>query len=804
MTEGGGAPWDGGGAKRTGRISCGPCDGGRIRRGGIHLEAPADLEVEALVDRLGGGKFLALGFYVQGQARHPGPAGAEAVGAGRAIREHRAHIGGQEAGAEGRGDAIADFGVQAAGWGRPGVLGRQARGGLPGPEAFYPARRGAPGWGERQGEALARGAGINPNRARGAPFLVVAVFVGEQASYRRFKGQAQGRVRILHPAAQFEAEPGLGIAPVMPDAQLHGRGHALAFRPRDRPAAFQDQPQPVRLRVRRGEARDGARRRAREHGVRARGQLEAPMVRRREQEAPAAEGPHQQRHVRLQGAAGPRLQGQVAPPVAQDAPHLHPLINGIAQVGMETGQGTAVEVASPVPGERAASPAVGDRHAGQPAGPFAIHPHGAREHVPVQGQRPVAAVELGAGHPAPGGQAQVPGCGVVIPEGEPEGTAQQDVAQADGGELQGLGWPQARVRLQPVPTRVRPVAARRGGQPQGPAHQPRQQGGQPVRGGRRLHGVRVGGARGVPPQRQPVAAHRHMGVLPRHRAQPLAHRVRDVGRHGPAEPRRPGPERRRDDQQHSEGELVRHGGRPVIRRHRHAHEPTVARRRDARERPRGRVERQPRRQPAAVAQHRGIRQRVAVRVRECVRRDHVGERHVDRGRLVRQGGRHLRRGVPHRHREGELGRHGGLPVTRRHRHAHGPAVARARRPRERPRGRVERQPRRQPAAVAQHRGIRQRVAVRVRERVRRDHVGERRARPGLLVHQAGRQLRRGVRRRRRARRGGVGAARRRDDRRRRAGERALAPAAAILERDLHLDRLALVGSSQGVGAGRLA
>ena len=685
-----------------------------------------------MVDRLLAGRFLPEAFKGEGQARDGGPAGAEAVGAGLAVGEDGAGVGGQEAGAEGRGDAIAHFRVQAGRWARPGALGGQARRRLPGPEAFDPARRRAPGRGERQGEALAVRVRGEPNRARGAPFFVVAVFVGEQAPHGRFNGQAQGRVRVLDPAAEFEAEPGLRIAPVMPDAQLHGRGHTLAFRPQDRPRAFQDQPQPMRIRFRLGQARDRPRRRAREHGVRPRGQLEARVVRGREQDAPAAEGPHQQRRVRLQGAAGPRLQGHVAPPVAQHTPHVHPLIDRIAQVGMDARQGTAVEVAIPVPGERAAPQAVGDRHAGQPAVPRAIHAHGAREHVPVQGQVPVAAVKLRAGHPAPGRQAQVPGRGVVIPQGQPEGTAQQDVAQADCGEVQGLGLPQTRVRRgrRCPQVRARAAALRVGRpQPQGPAHQPRQQGGQPVRGGFRLRGVRAAAARGLPPQRQPVAAHRHLGVLLRRRAQPLAHRIRHVGRHGPAEPRRPRPKRRRGNHEHPEGELVRHGRRPVTRRHRHEHGPTVARSRCARKRPRGRVERQPPRQQAAVARGRGIRQRVPVRVRERVRRDHVRERHVDHDLLVRQGVRHHRRGVPHRHPEGELVRHGRRPVTRHDRHAHGPAVARTRCARERPRGRVERQPPRQQAAVAQRRGIRQRVPVRVRECVRRDHVGERHARP---------------------------------------------------------------------------
>ena len=60
-----------------------------------------------MVDRLVAGGVLAVAIEIEGQARDRGPAGAEAVGTGRAIREHRARIGGQEAGAEGRGDAIA-------------------------------------------------------------------------------------------------------------------------------------------------------------------------------------------------------------------------------------------------------------------------------------------------------------------------------------------------------------------------------------------------------------------------------------------------------------------------------------------------------------------------------------------------------------------------------------------------------------------------------------------------------------------------------------------------------------------------
>ena len=67
-----------------------------------------------MVDRLGGGGFLALGF--EGQARGALPAhvqaGAEAVGVVRAVRQDGVGIGGQEAGAEGC-EAGADFHVGA-------------------------------------------------------------------------------------------------------------------------------------------------------------------------------------------------------------------------------------------------------------------------------------------------------------------------------------------------------------------------------------------------------------------------------------------------------------------------------------------------------------------------------------------------------------------------------------------------------------------------------------------------------------------------------------------------------------------
>ena len=86
------------------------------------------------------------------------------------------------------------------------------------------------------------------------PFSVATVFMRHQAPHHRFDGQAQARVRVLHPAAQFQAEPGLGVAPVMPRPDLHGGGQAPAFRPRDFPGAFQDHPRAVRIRFRRLQA----------------------------------------------------------------------------------------------------------------------------------------------------------------------------------------------------------------------------------------------------------------------------------------------------------------------------------------------------------------------------------------------------------------------------------------------------------------------------------------------------------------------------------------------------------------------
>ena len=128
--------------------------------------------------------------------------------------------------------------------------------------------------------------------------------------------------------------------------------------------------------------------------------------------------------------------------------------------------------------------------------PFAIHAHGAREHVPIQRQVPVTAVKPGARHAAPGGQAHGAGPGVVTRQASRKELPSKTSRRRTWG-VAGLGLPQARVRPGLVRPRVRAQAAalRLGRpQPQGLAHQPRQQGGQPVRGGLRLRrGLRLRG-----------------------------------------------------------------------------------------------------------------------------------------------------------------------------------------------------------------------------------------------------------------------------------------------------------------------
>ena len=92
----------------------------------------------------------------------------------------------------------------------------------------------APQVGERVREALAAGSRGDAKRAAGASFFVGAVFVREQAPHRAFDGQAPRRVGVLHPAAQFQAEPGLRVASVMALPYLHGRvtlwpsGHTIS------------------------------------------------------------------------------------------------------------------------------------------------------------------------------------------------------------------------------------------------------------------------------------------------------------------------------------------------------------------------------------------------------------------------------------------------------------------------------------------------------------------------------------------------------------------------------------------------
>ena len=328
---------------RTAAVSLLPCAQGR-RGGKDKSEGPSGVEPQTLVHRLWACGFLSA-FQAQRQARGLAAvhlqARAQAVGPGLALRQHRAGIGGQQARVEGC-EAVAHFRGQPAGLRAPGPLRRQARGGLPGPQALHAARRRAPGGTDGQRQALAQGARVHSKHAPGAPFLIVIVFVHQQAPDRALQTQAMDRVRVPHLAAQFQPEAGLRVPPVMPQAQLHRGRQAVARGPREAPGTFQDHPQPVRLRVRRGQ---GARRaghrvrtRPRQHGVRARGELEASGVLGCQQDPPAAEGAHDEIRVGLQGR-GTLLQGQGPPAVPQEAPHVQPFGDGIPQIGMDARQG---------------------------------------------------------------------------------------------------------------------------------------------------------------------------------------------------------------------------------------------------------------------------------------------------------------------------------------------------------------------------------------------------------------------------------------------------------------------------------
>ena len=92
---------------------------------------------------------------------------------------------------------------------------------------------------------------------------------------------------------------------------------------------------------------------------------------------------------------------------------------------MEAGQGVfhlaLAALGGPRHGERPIAPAVGHGHAPEPAGPFAVHAHGTREHVPVQGEVAVAPVKPRAREPAPGRQPRA-GPGGLGAEVQPEGT----------------------------------------------------------------------------------------------------------------------------------------------------------------------------------------------------------------------------------------------------------------------------------------------------------------------------------------------------------------------------------------------
>ncbi len=301
----------------------------------------------------------------------------------------------------------------------------------------------------------------------------------------------------------------------------------------------------------------------------------------------------------------------------------------------------------------------------------------------------------------------------------------------------------------------------------------------------------------MPPQRQPVAAHRHLGVLPRRLAQPLAHRIRHVGRHGPAEPRRPRPKRRRGDQGDRRGRRRRAGQRLVVagivgEAHRHLdrlalvrrHQRVGARRRLGDGRLGGVVHPDPLVRVADAGQPVGIhdgggdrRQRLPdlrrARDRRRARRKVVVRRRDGRRRLAGQ-----RLGVagvvgeahPHRDRHALVVRHQRVGARRRPGDVRLSVVGGHPDPLE--------------AGIGvRKKGVRQPVHIHDVTHRRRQRLPD---------------LRR-ARDRRRARRGGVG--RRRDDRRRLAGQR-LGVAGVVGEAHRHLDRHALVVRHQRVGACR--
>ena len=152
----------------------------------------------------------------------------------------------------------------------------------------------------------------------------------------RVGGDEPRSVRCADPVAElgFESRPGLGIAQVVPDADLAPRRDGPFVCHRERARAFGDEPQPAHVRLRRGEVPLSVRLR-----IGADREAEAPALTGREEPTPGPDRPHGHAEIRSRwGRPAAFLDGELAGPEPDHPPRFHPVRETELRVGVERGE----------------------------------------------------------------------------------------------------------------------------------------------------------------------------------------------------------------------------------------------------------------------------------------------------------------------------------------------------------------------------------------------------------------------------------------------------------------------------------
>ena len=362
--------------------------------------------------------------------------------------------------------------------------------------------------------------------------------MGHQAAGVGFERQAQCRIRVADAGAQFDAAAGLGVAAVVAQTEFQGGFQGAVFAQGERSRALQQSTDPAGPRCCAGESDDRIRSHLHPHRVGAQGQFVAVCI---EDHAAGAQRAHPQSGVGIVDGAGPPFgQPQFAPAVAEHAPYRESVVERVASVGVNGGQGRLEQAAGGagvrschvIAGRRegALALAEGHRDTGHPALALAVHAQGGGGDIALQRQAFFGAAEARCGALAPGGPVgralavRAPGCRAiqrpirftVLAERPLERGAGKQLAPA--GTAGGVAAGRSNYAGESRPERV---PCRRAGIARGQGRRPRL------------------GRRHVARYIQPPACHRHLRSPRAGLRQPTADRLHRLVRRRASEARQP-------------------------------------------------------------------------------------------------------------------------------------------------------------------------------------------------------------------------------------------------------------------------